>query len=121
MHKKVNRNDIEVVNSVTDDENHPKRWVLVRDGEYQVWVRVAEADEYRYELQPEECVLEAELEAISLKQAALQDGTAVSVEGARALVDSGEVEQIQHPLVVVCYAAKANPDVTDEDVDRSAS
>lgn len=116
MFKTTNLSTVEVVNSVTDGEGHPRRWVFVRDGHHEVWVRAAERDEYGYELRPDERVSGAELEAIDLKQAAMRDGTSVSVEAPRSLVESGEPEQGRHALIALYYAAKADPDVTDEDL-----
>lgn len=113
MHKTVNRNAVEVVSSVVDDDNHPKRWVIVRVGTHEAWVRVADADEYGYPLRPAERVSEAELEAITLKHAAIQDGSIVSVETARPLVDTGGPDRVRHALVALYYAAKADPEVTD--------
>ena len=117
MYKTTNLDSVEVVNSVTNENGNPRRWVFVRDGEHEVWVKAAQRDEYGYELRPDERVSEAELEAIGLKQAAMRDGSSVSVEEARALLESGEPEQARHALIALYYGAKADPDVTDEDVD----
>lgn len=124
MHRTVNQDEVEVVSSISDDDNHPKRWVIVRDGEHEVWVQVAELDTYGYELQPDEQVSDAELEAISLKQAAMRDewaasddASTVSVDEAQELVDAGEPDQVGHALVALYYAAKTDPDVPEEDVD----
>lgn len=118
MHKTVNRNAVEVVKAVVDDNNNPKRWVLVRDGTHEAWVRIADADEYGYPLRPAELVSKAELKAINLKHEAIQDGSSVQVETARTLVDTGGPDQVRHGLVALYYAAKADPDVTDADVDN---
>ncbi len=117
MHKMVNRDDVEVVNVVSDEDNHPKRWVIVKDGKHSAWVKKSEHEEYGYEVQPDERVSDAKLEAIELKQQAIQDGSSLSVQEARALVDTREPEQIPHALVALFYAAKADPDVTTEDLD----
>lgn len=68
MHKVVNRRETEVLNCVSSDENHPRRWVLLRDGEYQIWVQGRYKQEYGYGLQADEKVSEAERDAITLKQ-----------------------------------------------------
>lgn len=117
IHKTVNRNDVEVVHSISDDENHPKRWVILRDGTLEAWVRVADQDEYGYEIQPDERLSEAELEVINLKHAAIRDGSSVPVEEARALVESDNTEQIHHALIALYYAAKADSAVPEDDVD----
>lgn len=118
MYKRVNRKDIEVVNSVTGGERAAKRWVIIRGGSYKVWVRVAEQDDYGYELRPDEQVSAAELDAITLKQAAIRNDECVTVEEAQALVDSGDPEQAPHALIALFYAAQADPDIPDDDVDR---
>ncbi len=118
MHRHVNRDDVEVVSVVSDEENHPKRWVVIQDGEYRCWVKVTSQDEYGYELRTDEQVSDAELEAIALKHAAIRDGSSVSVEAAKALVDRGEPGQVRHALIALYYAAKADSGVPDEDVAR---
>lgn len=118
MHRTVNRNDVEVVNSVTDEDRNVKRWVIVRDGSYEVWAKVAEQDEYGYPLQPDEQVSAAEVDAITLKQAAISNGESVTIEEARALVDSDDPEQTPHAIFALYYAAQADPDIPDEDVDQ---
>lgn len=118
MHRFVNQNEVEVVNSITDEDNHPKRWVVVRDGQHEAWVKAADQDEYGYEVRPDERVSETELEAITLKQTAIRDGSSVSVAEAQVLVESGAPDQLRHALVALYYAAEADPGVTDEDVDR---
>lgn len=117
MHREVNRNDVEVVSSVTDEDNHPKRWVLIKDGTYEAWVQAAETDEYGYHPQPEERVSESELDAISLKHAAIQDGGNVAVEEAKDMVDTGNRDQVRHAFIALYYAAKADSEIPDEDVD----
>jgi hypothetical protein len=117
MHRTVNLDYIEVIHSVSDEENHPKRWVIVNDGTIEVWVRVADLDDYGYELQPDERVSAAELEAINLKHAAMRDGTHVPVEEALAFVESATSEQLHHALIALYYAAKADPTVPADDVD----
>lgn len=117
MHKTVNLDDVEVVNCISDDDRHPKRWVIIRHGKHEAWVQVAEKDEYGYEVSQEERVSETELEAITLKQSAIRNGSDVSVGEAKALVETGDPDQIRHALVALYYVSKADPDVTDEDVD----
>ena len=117
MHRLVNLRGVEVVNSVTDDERHPRRWVLVRDGGHEVWVQRRHEDEYGYPLRPAERVSDRELEAITLKQRAISDGASVSFEEASRFVDSDDPAVLSHALIAGYYAAKADPDVADEDVD----
>lgn len=118
MHRKVNRNTVEVVASSSDGDNYPKRWVLVKNGTHEVWVKVADQNKYGYPLHPEERVSEAELKAIALKQAALRDGSNVAVTEAQALIDTGKPVQRRHALIALYYAAKADPDISARYVDR---
>jgi hypothetical protein len=118
MFRKVNRDDVEIVNSISDENDAPRRWVIVVDGRYEAWVRVANWDEYGYEIRPGEHVSEAEREAIELKQAAMGIDPDVTVAEARELVESDDPEQIRHGLVALLHAATADPDVPDEDVDE---
>lgn len=119
MHKTVNRRDVEVVHCVSDDENHPRRWVIVRDGEHEAWVMKRYEDEYGYDLTPDEQVSEVEVEAITLKQRAISDGTCVTLAEASAFSErSNDTDVLKHALIAGYYAAKADPDVADEDVDH---
>ncbi|MDT3434663.1 hypothetical protein [Haloarcula sp. 1CSR25-25] len=118
MHKWVNLKTVDLVHSISSEENAPKRWVLLTDGSHQAWVWGADLEEYGYSLQPDERVSDAELEAITLKQAAIQDESDVSVAEALALIEAGRPEQVHHALVALYYAAKADSDVPDEDVDK---
>jgi hypothetical protein len=118
LHKVVNFPDVEVVDSISDEDNHPKRWVLLRDGSYEVWVEVAAEEECGYPLQPAEQVSAAERHAITLKQAAMQDGERVSVDEVRTLLESGQPDQRRHALIALYYAAKADPDIPGDAVSR---
>lgn len=124
MHKTVNQASIEVVSSESDDENHPKRWVWVRDGEQQVWVKANALDEYGYELQPEERVSEAELAAIQLKCDAIRADRLVGADPAvrfneayealeEAVNEDADNAVIEHLIIATYYAAKMDPDMDD--------
>lgn len=117
MHKKVNRDDVEVVHCVSDDRS-PRRWVLVTNGQHEAWVMRKFLGEYGYDVRPDERVSNDELEAITLKQNAVKDGESVSIHEAKALLDDAEPPQFNHALVALYYAAKADPSITDEDVDE---
>lgn len=118
MHKIVNQNTVEVLECISDEDRSPQRWVFIRDGEYEVWVKEKYKDEYGYELQPEEQVSESQLEGIKLKQGAMKNGEDVSVEEARELVYTGEPEQVGYALIALYYAAKSDPEIPDEDLDK---
>lgn len=118
MHKTVNRDDVEVVNCISEEnDKQPKRWVVINEGTYEAWVRVAVRDEYGYDVRPEERVSEPEFEAITLKHEAIRDGSTVPVGEAKSLVENGDPDQVPQALVALYYAAKADPEVPDEDVD----
>ncbi len=117
MFKTVNLDCIEVTNCVSDSENYAIRWVFIRDGEYEAWVKVPHVEEYGYEIQPDERVSEAELEAIILKQRAIQDGPSVSMATVRDLLEQKHEDQLPHALVALYYAAKADPTVPEAEVD----
>lgn len=118
MHRTVNLDYVEVIHSISDEENHPKRWVLVNDGTVEVWVQVGDLEEYGYELQPDEQVSSAELEAINLKHAAIRDGTSVSVKEARTFVESSNSEQMSHALITLYYTAKADSTVAEDTIEK---
>jgi hypothetical protein len=116
MYKMVNRDTVEVVASAPSGDASTKRFVLVKNGAYEVWVKTAEQQTYGYPLDPQECVSETELEAITLKHAALRDGANVAVSDAKALIDAGESDQLHHALIGLYYAAKADTDIPSNDV-----
>lgn len=117
MHRIVNRIDVDVVHRETTDDRRPRRWVIVRNGVLEAWARVGDADEYGYPIRPDERPSDAELEAIHLKHAAMNDGESVDVADARAMMSEGDRNQIGHALIALFYAARADPDVPTADVD----
>lgn len=117
MFKTVNLDFIEVTNSVSDSDNYAIRWVFIREGEYEAWVKVPHVEEYGYEIQPDERVSEAELEAIVLKQRAIRPGKSVSMAAVTELLEREHPDQIYHGLVALLHAAKADPTVPATEVD----
>lgn len=116
MHKTVSQDEVDVTHCVSDDVRHPRRWIFIRNGEHEALAMKRYAEEYGYDVRPEERISTDELEAIQLKQEAIRDGASVSVEEARELVSEGTAEKLPHALIALFYAAKADPDVTDNDV-----
>lgn len=127
MFKTTNLPCVEVTASESDEENHSRRWVYIRDGEYQVWVHASAQDEYGYKLQPEERVSAGAFEAIVLKCRVIKSDRRNSAEPAvrfdetlKTLTDelrSAEPDPAvcEHLLVATHYAAKTDSDV-EEDV-----
>lgn len=118
IHKMVNRDTSEVVKAESDDKGYAIRWAIIRNGNYEAWVQIAKQDQYGYELRPNERVSPDELDAINLKHAAIRDGSKVTVEEVRSLIDSGRPEQISHALIALYYAAKADSSIPDVEVSR---
>jgi hypothetical protein len=118
MHRMVNRRDVEVTASVSTDSNNPRRWVLVRDGGYEVWVMQRYQSEYGYELQPDEQVSTAEFDAITLKQRAIEDGESVTLEEVSKFADSDDPPALKHALIAAYYVAQTHEAVSDSDVDQ---
>lgn len=123
------RNDIELVAQQSNDEGKIKRRVIIRDGEYEVWVQVEALDEYGYDLQPEETVSDAEFDAIVFKRELMEADSIIgeteppaTFEEADAklqdALDDGEQDAINHRLIAHYYAAKMDPDVPDEMVEE---
>lgn len=116
MHRMVNRKAIDVVDRISTDDKTSRRWVLLRDGDYEVWGKQRYEQEYGYELQDDERVSEAERDAITLKQRAIRDGTSITLEEVSSYAEFDDPAVHRHALIAGYYAAKANPDVTDDDV-----
>jgi len=114
------QSDTEVIHSVTDSDDSVIRSVFVRNGSYEVWVKVGSLDEHGYELQPEERVSEGEFEAICLKHRAINSDPAVSLNDAYSTlteaVENNEEDAIDHLLIATYYAAKINPEVEEDTV-----
>lgn len=118
MHREVNRRDVDVINCVSDSDNHPRRWVVVRSGEIEVFVIRKYMHEYGYALTDAERVSDVEVEAINLKHTAMSGNETVEFTDAVALVESETPEQSTHGLIAAYYVAKNNDDFTEEDVDE---
>jgi len=113
------QSDTEVIHRVTDSDDSIIRNVFVRNGSYEVWVKVGSLDEHGYELQPEERVSEAEFEAICLKHKAMNSDPAVSLDDAYSAlteaVEKEEKEAVDHLLIATYYTAKTDSEI-DEDI-----
>jgi hypothetical protein len=105
----------EVIHRVTDSDDSVIRNVFVRNGSYEVWVKVGSLDEHGYELQPEERVSEAEFEAICFKHKAMKANPKISLDDAYSalteVVENEEEDAVDHLLIATYYAAKADPEV----------
>ena len=112
--------DTEVIHRVTDSDDSIIRNVFVRNGSYEVWVKVRSLNEYGYELQPEERVSEAEFEAICLKHSAMKANSTVSLDDAYSAlseaVENDEEDAVDHLLIATYYAAKADPEIDENTV-----
>lgn len=117
VYRMVNRSDIEVVDSVTTDGNSLRRYVLLRDGEYEVWVVQRHNQEYGYALRDDEQVSKAEREAITLKQRAIRDGSSVTLEEVLSYAEHDDPAVLSHALIAGYYAVKASSDVPDNALD----
>lgn len=117
MYKTVNRADVEVTSSITDDASRVYRWVFIRHGEYEAWVRVESAERYGYEIRDDERVSEDELATITLKHNAMNDGAAVSYQTALDHVEPSHPTAATHAIIAAYYAAKADPSISDRRVD----
>lgn len=117
--KRVNRDDVEVVECVTDGDNRPLRWVAIANEQYEVWVLVEVQDEYGYDLRLEEQVPAAEFAAIAFKHRAMQCDTDVTVEEASAaIMASASPAVLEHRIVAFFFAAKADPTIDTDTIDR---
>ena len=129
MHKIASLDYVEVINRETDDTGTIKRWVLFRDGKYEVWVKAAARDAYGYAHQPDEQVSNAEREAITLKCDAIETDRTVGADPTVSLGDAmlrltDELNQDDpdlavagHLLIATYYAAKQEPALEDSFVD----
>lgn len=128
MYKYVNRKDIEVVSSISDEDNRPKRWVYVHKGKYCVWFKASAEDEYGYDLQPEERVSDAEFDAIQLKCDAIEADQFQNADPAvyfdeayealeEAVNEKAELAVIEHLIIATYYAAKMDPEMDEDFVD----
>lgn len=116
MYKLVNQREIEVTNSITTTEKNPRRWVILRDGEYEVWVLQRYEAEYGYQLQPDERVSPAERDAIDLKQRALQNPSTVTLDELQSYTERDDPSVLKHVLIAAYYVAKAHPEIPGENV-----
>lgn len=116
-YKTINFPEVELVSSVTDEDDAFIREVTIRDGEYEVWVKAGFYNEYGYELQPAERVSAAEFRAICLKQRAMGEEGDVTVSEIRELLDpEPPAEAVEHLLIAVYYAMKVDPEVDEKTV-----
>lgn len=116
---RVNSDDVEVVECISDDDNRPLRCVTITNEWYEVWVPAAVQDEYGYELRDDERVSDAEFEAIAFKHRAMQRDTDVTVEEAEdAILSEPSPEVLEHLIIAFFFAAKADPAIDTETVDR---
>lgn len=125
MYKVASLDYVEVIDRETDDEGTIKRWVLLRDGEYEVWVKAAARDAYGYARRPDEQVSDAEREAITLKCEAIKTDRTVGADPIVSLSDAmlrltDELHQDDpdlmiagHLLIATYYAAKQEPALED--------
>ena len=118
MHKTVNQRTLDVVNYISSSNNHPLRWVFVRNGAHEAWVIRKYRDEYGYPLQPEERVSDAELDAITIKHRAINDGNSVTHDDISEVADLDDPDVLQHVIVARYYVAKADPAVPDDELDH---
>ena len=130
MYKITSMDYVEVINKETDDEETIVRWVLLRDGEYEVWVKAAARDAYGYARRPGERVSEAEREAIALKCDAIETdrtiGADSTVSFSDAMVrltdeldkDDPDLAVAGHLLIATYYAAKQETALENEFVDE---
>ena len=121
MHKIANLAYVEVTNKETDQNGSLKRWVLIRDGEYETWVEAAAQDVYGYPRRPGEEVSQAEREAIELKCRAIRTDRTVGADPDVSIGDALAplIEELatdepnhavaRHLLIATYYAAKQNP------------
>lgn len=125
-HKRINQAATEVISLESGEEGSLIRIVLIDDGSYEVWVKVAYLDEYGYSLRPEETVPEAVFDAIVFKCKLLEADRMkgaeppVSFEEARTRVQAAAAdwneEAMLHLLIGLYYAAKMDPAVSDDTV-----
>lgn len=119
MHKLVNLNTVEVVQSVTDDDNHPRRYVLLEDGDYEVWVKRKDKEDYGYELQDDERLPQSEFDAIVLKHRAMKEDPEITLETVQdEITNDTPPRALEHLIIAAFYAAKADPDLPSEAVDQ---
>lgn len=119
LHRRINRPDVEVVQSNTDEDSRFMRIVATSNGDYEVWVRVEFADEYGYALTPDERVTEAEFDAITLKQRAINGDPEITLGTVQAEIeDATSPSVLEHLVIAAFYAAKADPDVHADTVDE---
>lgn len=71
---------VEVVTRETDETGTVRRYVLLCDGEYEVWVEASARDTYGYDRRSDERVPEAEREAIELECAAVESDRTLGAE-----------------------------------------
>ena len=129
MYKITSMDYVEVINKETDDEGRIARWVLLRGGEYEVWVEAAARDAYGYPRQPDEQVSDAEREAITLKCDAIETDRTIGADPSVSLSDAmmrltdelnkddSDLMVAGHLLIATYYAAKQEPAVEDGFVD----
>jgi hypothetical protein len=114
------QSDTEVIHRVTDSDDSIIRNVFVRNGSYEVWVKVGSLNEHGYELQPEERVSEAEFEAICLKHKAMKANPKISLDYAYSAlteaVENEEEDAINHLLIATYHAAKTDPEVDENTI-----
>lgn len=118
MYKTVNRRDIDVVHKRFSPDDNVRCWVLVRNGAHEAWVIKKYRDEYGYPLWPEERVSEAELDAITIKHRAIDDGASVTHDEISAVADMDDPDVLQHVITARYYVAKADSAVPDDELDH---